>query len=351
MGVFKFPMGLIDDLEQIIRNFRWGVEQNKRKMHWLSWDKLTMPKSQGGIGFRDLRVFNQALLARQAWRLLHFPNSLCARLLKARYYPSGNLIDTAFIQNQSQTWKGIVHGLELLKKGIVWRIGDGSKVKIFRDNWLPRPGSLKVDGKRGSLRRKWVSELINPITRSWDKEAVRECCWPHDANTILNIKLPARATEDFLAWSGESNGIFSVRSAYRIGMQESRQQFVSGQSSSEPDGNRKIWQLIWKASVPPKVRVFAWRAATGSLGVLEGLHRRINTINPICSICGREVEDTHHALIRCTLARALRDELRNQWTLPPEVDFLQADSDWLFTLLSNSVADIRAKIIFLLWRA
>jgi ribonuclease HI len=134
-------------------------------------------------------------------------------------------------------------------------------------------------------------------------------------------------------------------------MQESRQQFVSGQSSSEPDGNRKIWQLIWKASVPPKVRVFAWRAATGSLGVLEGLHRRINTINPICSICGREVEDTHHALIRYTLARALRDELRNQWTLPPEVDFLQADSDWLFTLLSNSAADVRAKIIFLLWRA
>jgi hypothetical protein len=116
MGFFKFPMGLIDDLEQIIRNFWWGDEQNKRKMHWLSWDKVTRPKSQGGTGFHDLRVFNQALLAHQAWRLLHFLDSLCAQLLKARYYPSGSLIDTAFIQNQSQTWKGIVHGLDLLKK-------------------------------------------------------------------------------------------------------------------------------------------------------------------------------------------------------------------------------------------
>jgi hypothetical protein len=88
MGVFKFPFGLIDELEQIIRNFWWGDEENRRRLHWLSWDRLVHPKSQGGVSFWDLRMFNQALLARQAWRLLKFPNSLCARLLKAKYYLS-----------------------------------------------------------------------------------------------------------------------------------------------------------------------------------------------------------------------------------------------------------------------
>jgi hypothetical protein len=119
MGVFKFPTGLIEDLEHIIRDFWLGDEVNKRKMHWLSWDKVTKPKGYGGIGFRDLYVFNQALLARQGLRLLHFFDSLCARLLKARYYPSGHLLDTAFVQNQSQTWQGIMHGLDLLKEGII----------------------------------------------------------------------------------------------------------------------------------------------------------------------------------------------------------------------------------------
>jgi hypothetical protein len=233
MGVFKFPFGLIDELEQIIRNFWWGDEENRRRMHWLSWDKLVQPKSQGGVGFRDLRIFNQALLARQAWRLLKFPNSLCARLLKAKYYPSGDLLDIAFIQQQSQSWQGVVHGLELLKKGIIWRIGDGSKVRIFRDNWLPRLHAMKVEGRRGTSRKRWVADLISHELRMWNEAAVRDCCHPRDADVILSIRLSSRVSEDFLAWHGESNGMFSVRSAYRIGMAMKQAAFNHGQSSSE----------------------------------------------------------------------------------------------------------------------
>jgi hypothetical protein len=83
---------------------------------------------------------------------------------------------------------------------------------------------------------------------------------------ILNIKLPHRATDDFISWSGEHSGLFSVRSAYRIGLQLKSQGNNAGQSSAEACGDRKIWDIIWKANVPPKPRVFAWRAASNSLG-------------------------------------------------------------------------------------
>jgi hypothetical protein len=81
---------------------------------------MTKPKIQGGIGFRDLRIFNQALLAKQAWRLLEHPESLCARLLKAKYYPAGELLDTVFPKNASPCWQGITFGVELLKQGMIW---------------------------------------------------------------------------------------------------------------------------------------------------------------------------------------------------------------------------------------
>jgi hypothetical protein len=121
----------------------------------MSWEKMTKHKSQGGIGFRDMRIFNQALLAKQAWRLIEFPDSLCARLLKSKYYPCGDLTDTIFSQNASPCWQGVVHGLELLKQGIIWRINSRTKVKIWRDTWLPR-GNHKVIGKANNSRFKWV---------------------------------------------------------------------------------------------------------------------------------------------------------------------------------------------------
>jgi hypothetical protein len=62
------------------------------------------------MGFRDFRVFNQALLARQAWRLITNPDSLCARVLKAKYYPVGQLQDTVFTGNASTTWQAIQYG-------------------------------------------------------------------------------------------------------------------------------------------------------------------------------------------------------------------------------------------------
>ncbi|KAK1642877.1 hypothetical protein QYE76_060682 [Lolium multiflorum] len=219
MSVFEFPAGLVEELNQMIRDFHWGDEHERRRMHWLSWDKLMQPKLNGGMGFRDFRVYNQALLARQSWRLLQFPDSPCARLLKEKYYPSGHLLDTAFIQDVSATWKGVMHGLELLKQGAIWRIGSGAMVKIWRDNWLPRADNMKLSGMRGRCRLKWVSQLIDPETYTWDEVVIRRHCFQHDADAILQIKLPRRRTEDFVAWLPEPTGVFSVRSAYRLGMQ------------------------------------------------------------------------------------------------------------------------------------
>jgi hypothetical protein len=127
-------------------------------MHWLSWDKLTQPKLLcGSTGFRDFWVYNQELLARQAWQLLQFPDSLCARLLKAKYYPIGHLLDTYFIQDVSASWLGVIHGLEILKKGTIWRIGSGSMVKIWCDNWVRYAYNLKISGMKERCRLKWLS--------------------------------------------------------------------------------------------------------------------------------------------------------------------------------------------------
>jgi hypothetical protein len=191
-------------------------------MHWVSWDILVRPKPHGGMGFRDMRVFNQALLAHQAWRLIQRPDSLCARVLHANYYPQGNLLDTVFSGNPSPTWSAIVYGLDLLKEGMIWRIGNGRSVRIWRDNWLPRLEELKVVSDKGRSRLVRVSSFIDDQGH-WDEGLIHRTFLPIDTKVILKIKLSERRPEDFLAWQHERNGCFSVRSAYRLGLRLSHQ--------------------------------------------------------------------------------------------------------------------------------
>ena len=66
MGCYKLPMGLCNEIKVMIRKFWWGQRGEKRKIHWLKWSEMTKSKNEGGMGFRDLALHNDSLLAKQA---------------------------------------------------------------------------------------------------------------------------------------------------------------------------------------------------------------------------------------------------------------------------------------------
>ena len=82
MSCFKLPRGLCEHLNSLIRKFWWGSRDGKRKANLICWKDMTQPKDMGGLGFKDFELFNLAMLAKQAWRLLQNPDSLTARVLK-----------------------------------------------------------------------------------------------------------------------------------------------------------------------------------------------------------------------------------------------------------------------------
>jgi hypothetical protein len=216
MSCFDLIKTLCEQMGMMICRWWWAQNDKENKMHWLSWEQLIKPKEEGGLGFRDLYGFNIAMLARQGWRMLMNPESLCARVLKARYFPNSSILEATPNRGISYSWS-IPKGVRLLKEGLIWRIGDGSSVNIWTDQWINRMGCrVPVTPRRQCLLTK-VEELIDPITGQWDEEIIRDNFWEMDVMEILST--PVRADfEDYPAWHFDSKGVFSVKSAYKLFM-------------------------------------------------------------------------------------------------------------------------------------
>lgn len=133
--------------------FFWNHKDNSSKVVWISWAKMRRIKSQGGLGFRELESFNLAMLAKQGWHLINYPDSLATRLLKEKFYPQSTFLSAPLGIWSSYIWKSITQSRGLLQEGMLKRVGDEKSIKIWENKWVSSPTTFKIQ----SLIR-----LLNP---------------------------------------------------------------------------------------------------------------------------------------------------------------------------------------------
>ena len=190
----------------------------------MKWEDLCEDKRQGGMGFKDLSMFNEAMLAKLAWRLLHDDNSLFYRVFKERFFPRGTILEAKDSPSASYAWKSILKGRDVILKGALWRIGDGKRVRIWGDNWLPSKTSARIvtpvlDGQENSN----VEVLINPRTRCWRNNIIDHVFNVQEAEIIKSIPLSSTTQPDALIWPFTPSGTYSVKSGYRFLLENSVQ--------------------------------------------------------------------------------------------------------------------------------
>lgn len=249
----------------------------KQKMHWRKWEDLATPKGEGGMGFKDFQLFNQSMLAKQGWRLMTQPESLCARVLRGKCFHGGDFMSARNKKNASHTWRAILYGREALKEGLIKRVGDGATIHAWDDPWIPGNTSRKPILKPTTANITMVSEIIDEESNTWDKEKLFENFILLDADAICKIPI-GRGAEDGWAWAPEKNGQFSVRSAYRTLLALKRQ----GEYASTSLQEHGFWRKLWRMEVPPKIRNFWWRVIHGFIPCQEVLRNRHIEKIPFC---------------------------------------------------------------------
>jgi len=102
MNIFQLPITLINTIETMMNSFWWRHgKTTQHGINWMSWEKLLVHKVHGGMGFKDLSAFNLAMLGKQGWKFLMEPDSLVARIFKARYFPSHTYLTSQLGHNPS----------------------------------------------------------------------------------------------------------------------------------------------------------------------------------------------------------------------------------------------------------
>lgn len=91
-----------------------GRGEEKIKIHWIAWHHLCKPKKQGGLSFRSMKQFNEALLAKQGWRLIQREDSLVSRVFKGYYFPLTSFLHAKLGSGSSFPWRSIVNARTVL---------------------------------------------------------------------------------------------------------------------------------------------------------------------------------------------------------------------------------------------
>jgi hypothetical protein len=180
MSCFLLPRNMCDKIERSMSKFWWGSSDSNHKIHWKARKDLFQSKLAGGLGFREMHLFNKAMLAKQVWRLQTDPNSLLGQCLKARYYPNSDILHAHQSRGSSYAWQSIFQAIDLIKKGSCWQISNGKTTNIWEDNWVIWQNGYKVlTPSQGQNSVTKVSDLIlDQPTKNWNSTLINQTFLP-----------------------------------------------------------------------------------------------------------------------------------------------------------------------------
>ena len=201
----------------------------------------------GDLGFRELAKFNEALLAKQGWRLMHHKSSLFCRVFKAKFFPNCSWLEANPKQRGSYAWRSIMKSLHVIQKWSRRRIGDGNNTTIWICRWLPTSHSFKCFSPIKTLPKdSLVSPLIEGPQQRWSDKLIDDIFHPREAAIIKSIPLSDSPSPDQLIWTRTNNSIFSVKSAYHLLVEESRQ----GSTSCSDTGCEILEGALYSSDSP-----------------------------------------------------------------------------------------------------
>lgn len=297
ISFFRLPKGVLKSCNQIMMRFLWGGSDEVKKIPWVSWANVCRPKSEGGLGVRDLDQFNVALLGKWRWRMLHEQEQLWCRVLISKYGKGHNSRASAWWKDLLTSCVGEPAGL-WFENGLCWRLGEGNYTHFWEENWHGQgifqerfADLFRLSEQKGMtlmevgkwVDGKWIWDF------KWSENVTGEKA--SQLATMVGIAsstTPIRGRSDAWCWVRERDGIYSVKSAY--------------DSLCYPDVEREeaCFKLLWKIGATSNALSVGWKVLLNRIQTRDNLMRRqIPITDPLCPLCGVVHESVSHLFLLC----------------------------------------------------
>lgn len=330
---------------KIRRNFLWGgTSLEERKIHLVNWELVCQPKKLGGLGVLDLKIFNEALLAKWYWQWISPRQQLWKSFIQIIWDNHPLLPEQAFFK---QNLKLLTDFIECFTQRIP---GNGTTIAFWEHNW----GLRFLKTKYSELYSYVIDKMLSL------REVVQV---PHFASLFLSNMSDRAITEfqDLLAevtqwaqqqgltgepddvlWKKDKSGSFTVRSAY----------FTLKNAPLIGSHTHRIWKL----NVPPRMKIFGWLMLLNRVLTIDNLIKRGWQIPNRCVMCKQACESVSPLFSSCPFTTALIDLVLNTYSVRLTTHLLAMDGsfDYIQILISNQVDKKIKELLlitqFIIWR-
>ncbi|KAK2644581.1 hypothetical protein Ddye_019776 [Dipteronia dyeriana] len=130
---------------------------------------------------------------------------------------------------------------------------------------------------------------------SWDDDILQDIFNARDRGLVHQIPLSRRNIEDKLFSHHDSNGVYSVKSAYRY--------LTTDLAYLNHFNSISLWKQLWALKIPPKVKNFVWRLCNNCLPIKDVLIQMHVDVDTMCPVCSSEPESALHTFTQCQFAQ------------------------------------------------
>lgn len=134
-SAFALPKGCLKDIEKLCNRFLWSGDLSKCAAAKVSWSTVCLPKSEGGLGLRNLLIWNKVLNMRLVWLLFSSAGSLWVAWTKEHYFKMHSFWYVEAQPNASWVWKFILDLMPMAKALIACKLGDGINLEVLVSSW------------------------------------------------------------------------------------------------------------------------------------------------------------------------------------------------------------------------